>query len=263
MKFDDYAQQLHCFQFNYDLGTQLNGGHFTNISLGVHRSSNKDVIITTLFKKPVNVPEEVKILQRLTDLSGIVQLIDHYHVAPDTHYLVLDYFASMTLRAYLAAFGRLSEGQAQKIMKQIISIVQNCSMKNILHKSIKPNNILINRKTFQIKLTNFGSACVINSELLTSKVWYGVAPPEFFFHKAYTADGLNVWTLGMLLYKTLFHKNPFETIYDIMFTPCYISNICCVSPYVKHLIFQTLEKNPEERICLYDMEKHPWMTELL
>ncbi len=174
-----YANEQEKFQLKYDKGPHLTGGHYSSIHKGVQRQTKKPVIITTLFQQPVSVPDEVRILRKLTNVTGIVQLIDHYRVAIDTHCVIMEYFPSMTLRAYIATFGRLTEMQTKKVVCQLISTIQSCSRLRILHRNIKPNNILIDRNSFNIKLTNFGSACFVGKEPLNSKVFHAIAPPEY------------------------------------------------------------------------------------
>ena len=260
MKNDDhYDQEYYRFQLNYHCGSQLNGGPFSILSKGMHKKTHKSVIIVTLFKKPVIVPEEVKILKKLHKIPGIVHYIDHYHITNDTHYIVLEYFRAITLKAYISVYGRLSQIQAQKVFSQIIQIVQHCSDLNILHRNIKPGNILINKITFQIKLTNFGSSCFYGLQPLKSRVWYAIAPPEYFTQKSYTADGLNIWNLGLLLYKMLFHKNPFETVHDIIFSPCQIPIQFKISLEIKTLLLWTLEKNLIKRVTSKELCIQPWV----
>ncbi len=54
-----YADEQEKFQLKYDKGPHLNGGHYSSIHKGVQRQTKKPVIIVTLSKQPVLVPDEV------------------------------------------------------------------------------------------------------------------------------------------------------------------------------------------------------------
>ena len=249
------------FKKKYQHLHQLNVGHFSMLSKGLNKQTNKAVIIATLYKKPVYVPEEVKILKKLKNEPGIAGYIDHFQITSDTHYLIIEYFGSMTLKNFLSSFGNLSEKHIHKITSQLLSTIQVCTSLNILHKNIKSSCVLIDISSLKIKLTNFGFACFFkNNEQLTSKLWYDIAPPEYFIQKSYTANGLNVWCLGLLLYKMLFEKNAFETIHDIMFSPCKISTYSYGSTELKELILRCLDKSCKTRITLQELTSHSWIT---
>ena len=113
----------------------------------------------------------------------------------------------------------------------------------------------------EIKLINFSSACSFdNDQDFTSQLSHKNAPPEFFKFKKYSADGLYVWSLGVLLYTLLFNKPPFKSPYEIVNTPLCIPSTKKISLDVKLFLKWVLRKDESDRITLNEMTCHPWIT---
>lgn len=252
------------FDSKYLLGKAFFEGHMNAVAVGINRHTKKRVVVKSTYKPRQDFKsKEADILKKLRHVPGVVDYLDHYYIKTDVHFLVLKHFGGHTLKRFLAENGSISEQHTHKVIRQIVTAVHHCLQLNILHKQIKPNNILIDIKTLQVKITNFGNACYFDPDGFnsqTNKLCSKVAPPEYYTLNHYTGDGLNVWSIGLLLYNLLFNRSLFNSMIDTVCQTCYIPRKKNVSLDVKLFILWTLEKSLSERMTFNEMIHHSWIT---
>uniref|UniRef100_A0A8C6PQ00 non-specific serine/threonine protein kinase n=1 Tax=Nothobranchius furzeri TaxID=105023 RepID=A0A8C6PQ00_NOTFU len=112
---------------------------------------------------------------------------------------------------------RLDEPLTSYIFRQIVAAVFYLRCKNIIHRDIKDENIIID-KCFHIRLIDFGSAAI----LVPGKLFYNFCgtmeycSPEVLQGNPYKGPELEMWSLGVLLYTLLFSENPFCDVGEIL-----------------------------------------------
>jgi serine/threonine protein kinase len=251
------------FLTNYKTKKILTGGKYNAVAAGYNRTTRQNVIIKSVYNPDYRKVKEANILKQLHHVPGVIHYLDLFYIKSDVHFIVLEYFGQMTLKKFLITEGAVSENIAYSIFNQIFFTVQACFKKNILHRKTKPSNILINVNTLEIKLTNFNSASQFDEPEFTSQLSHDIAPPEYFYFKNYTADGLYVWSLGLILYELLFNRKPFASPYEIMTKVLTLPwHHQPVSLDVKLFIKWMLDKNKNERITLHQIMHHPWITQV-
>jgi len=208
-----------------------------------------------------NKVKEISILKKLQHVPGIIKYLDDYAIKSDIHFIVMEYFGQMSLQFFLTSNGPVSENVAHTIFKQLFNTTYSCFQKHILHRKLKPSNIIINIKTNQVKIANFNSASQFDSknDELNSPLNNDITPPEYFQYKKYTADGLYTWSLGLILYALLFNIKPFNSPSDIINTPLIIV------PHNQHLSIDVIVLlkwilDKSDRISLNQLAHHPWIT---
>ncbi|MBQ7040130.1 MAG: Stk1 family PASTA domain-containing Ser/Thr kinase [Clostridia bacterium] len=130
----------------------------------------------------------------------------------ELHYIVMEYVEGITLKSYLKENGPLPWEKAVDFATQIASALQHAHRKGIVHRDIKPQNILVT-KDETLKVTDFGIARAVSS--FTMKVddnSMGTAhycSPEQA-RGGYTDAKSDIYSLGVVMYEMVTGKLPFE-----------------------------------------------------
>jgi len=134
-------------------------------------------------------------------------------------YLVMEYVEGESLHAYLKRQpGRkLHEDEAKRIIKQLLQVLAYLHSKNVTHRDIKLENIIINHsKGGALKLIDFGFCCC-TAPGATLKIFCGTPSymsPEITRKKDYLGPPTDVWASGILLYALLCGSFPFKGFSD-------------------------------------------------
>jgi len=196
----------------------LGKGSYGEVKLGINKIDEKKYAIKIYPKKILCEPQkkgiienEIKILQQLNNIN-IMKLYEVIHT-PILLYLIMEYIDGISLLEIIKKENNhyLEEKRALKIFIQIVKAIDYCQSKNICHRDIKLENILIlNDGT--IKLIDFGFAVKSNKKtyqtLLCGSPSY--MAPEIVKREKYIAQYSDIWSLGVLLYSMLYGRFPFQ-----------------------------------------------------
>merc|ERR1711963_440954 len=195
------------------------------------------------------------------NVEGVIRILDFFEM-PESFFIVMEKFTCQDLFDYISERGALSEEAAREIFKQILETVLMCHNNGVLHRDIKDENILIDVKTQKIKLIDFGSGTYLHDGLYNDFEGTRVyAPPEWIKYRRYTADGLTVWSLGILLHDMVCGDIPFESDSQILLGLPDWSTNTVLSSDLKDLIYRCLTTDPYQRIKLEDLSCHPWLLD--
>ncbi len=143
--------------------------------------------------------------------SNIVSIFD-VGVDEDRHYIVMEYVDGKTLKEYILEKGKLEYKEALNIAAQISDALSAAHAKNIVHRDIKPHNILITESGV-IKVADFGIArfgtgkTLSNGNDILGSVHY-ISPEQA---KGISVDNRSdIYSLGVVLYEMLSGKLPFD-----------------------------------------------------
>ena len=243
---------------HYRFSSLLGQGGFGDVYNAYNKSNSEEVVIKITEKKirGRNYLSEFYFLKKLQHQDSIVRIIDCY-VSPKRVFIVFEKNPGMIdMFEYINIHGCFEEEKAQKIFAQVVDVVMMCANEGVLHGDIKDENILVHCENLHVKLIDFGSSTFIKEGFYTKYEGTSVyAPPEWKLERKYTADGLNVWSLGVLLYVMLQGDIPFEETENMW----ELKWIHTVSQEVKDLLEKLLEKDFEERIDLKKITFHKWM----
>uniref|UniRef100_A0A7N6AE57 Protein kinase domain-containing protein n=1 Tax=Anabas testudineus TaxID=64144 RepID=A0A7N6AE57_ANATE len=202
---------------------------------------------------------------------AILKLIEHPHVLKlhDVYennkylYLVLEHVSGGELFDYLVKKGRLTPKEARKFFRQIISALDFCHSHSICHRDLKPENLLLDEKN-NIRIADFGMASlqVGDSLLETSCGSPHYACPEVIRGEKYDGRRADVWSCGVILFALLVGALPFDhdnlrqllekVKSGVFHMPHFIPPDC------QSLLKGMIEVNPEKRLTLEAIQKHPW-----
>ncbi|KAN0119561.1 Pkinase domain containing protein [Hyaloscypha variabilis] len=222
-----------------------------------------------LRRMPVGIEREVAIM-KLIQHPNIMKLYDIWENRKEI-YLVLEYVNNGELFDYITrrAHG-LEEETALMFFRQILSAVGYCHSFNICHRDLKPENILLT-KDLEIKIADFGMAALHQSpdhRLKTSCGSPHYAAPELIKGNTYRGNQADIWSLGVILYAMLSGILPFDVETDVPKSealPVLLKKIqrgrfemrSVFSEDAKDLIRRMLQVNPQKRITLREMWRHP------
>lgn len=191
---------------NYDKIEKVGQGTYSNVYKARDRDTGKIVALKKV-RFDTSEPESVKfmareimILQKLdhpnvVKLEGLATSRMHYSI-----YLVFDFMQSDLARIICRPDARLTEPQVKCYMHQLLSGLQHCHEKGILHRDIKGSNLLIDRNGM-LKIADFGLANYYTQKRrLTSRVvtlWYRA--PELLLGATDYGVGIDLWSAGCLL----------------------------------------------------------------
>ncbi|HHU49755.1 MAG: Stk1 family PASTA domain-containing Ser/Thr kinase [Caldicoprobacterales bacterium] len=131
----------------------------------------------------------------------------------DIYYIVMEYVDGMTLKEYIRKEGRLSSEEAVRIASQICSALHHAHENNIVHRDIKPQNILINKEGVA-KVADFGIARAVTSSTVTLAGANVIGSVHYFSPEqakgSYVDKKSDIYSLGIVLYEMVTGVVPFE-----------------------------------------------------
>lgn len=255
------------FENVYTVEHVIGSGGFGTVYAGTRKSDGKLVAIKHINKAKVAdkiqvngvlIPVEIHLMQKVTHLKGVIQLLDYYE-RPDSFILVMERPGQVQdLFDYITERGCLSENESRQFLRQIVLTTMDLHAAGIVHRDIKDENILIDLETKRLKVIDFGSSALLKDTAYTEFEGTRVySPPEWIMHHEYSAAPATVWSLGVLLYDMVCGDIPFER--DDQIIKANISFRKQVSSEVQDLIQHCLTFDPSERPSLEEILSHPWM----
>lgn len=161
-----------------------------------------------------NVRREIIILRKMNHES-IVKLQYAFEDSRKIH-LVMDFVGEMSLQAYIKTkpTKKLEENEAKKLFRQIVEAINYCHSKNIVHRDIKLENILMDKER-NAKVIDFGFSIIIPSH---KKLTIFCGTPSYMapeiISRNYSGQTADVWALGVLLFVMVCGRFPFKATND-------------------------------------------------
>ncbi|XP_037569422.1 serine/threonine-protein kinase BRSK2-like [Dermacentor silvarum] len=265
------AVDSHHFQYvgPYRLEKTLGKGQTGLVKMGIHCVAGRKVAVKIINREKLSE----SVLQKVEREIAIMKLIEHPHVLGlyDVYenkkylYLILEHVSGGELFDYLVKKGRLTPKEARRFFRQIISALDFCHSHSICHRDLKPENLLLDEKN-NIRIADFGMASLQmeGSMLETSCGSPHYACPEVIRGEKYDGRRADVWSCGVILYALLVGALPFDDdnlrqlLEKVKRGVFHIPHF--VPPECQDLLRGMIEVNPEKRLTLADVTKHPWVT---
>ena len=254
---------------HYTTLTQIGKGAFGCV-YSAYKNSDKLLVVTKFIRKSKvsldmwvdgpegdKIPFEVSLLLALNH-PGIVRVTE---VFQNRNYvqMIMEKHGEMDLFEFIDRNPIMEEPLASVIFRQVVAAVDFLHSRDILHRDIKDENIIINQN-FSCKLIDFGSATFHKPGQLFN-TFYGTVEycsPEVLKGFPYEGPELEMWSLGVLLYIIMFGENPFYNAEDTMRAQLHpphndASSSCW------DLIQSALEPEPKKRASLWFIKEHDWV----
>lgn len=203
----------------YELLAKVAEGGMGTVYRGRRRSDGQIVAIKIL---PAIAAKNPVMLQRFKrefnaarqlDHPNIVKAIEYCDSVP-TPFLVMEFVDGESLGQKIEREGKLTEAEAIRIMAQVCQGLHRAHKQNLIHRDVKPDNIMLNREGVA-KLTDLGLVKEAENELNLTRTGRGLGTPHFMapeqFRNAKNADiRCDVYSLGATLYMMVTGRMPFE-----------------------------------------------------
>ncbi len=175
-----------------------------------------------------SISDNTQALRRFINESKAVAMMDHANIVKildvsvktEHKFIVMEYIKGITLRDYMNKKQKLSWQEASAFIVQILHALDHAHMRGVIHRDIKPQNIMIMEGGF-IKVADFGIAKIPNAETVTmvdhavGTIYY-ISPEQARGKKIDARSDL--YSLGVMFYEMLTGSLPFmaESSYEIM-----------------------------------------------
>uniref|UniRef100_A0AAY4EES4 non-specific serine/threonine protein kinase n=1 Tax=Denticeps clupeoides TaxID=299321 RepID=A0AAY4EES4_9TELE len=254
----------------YEIERTIGKGNFAVVKLATHIITKAKVAIKIVDKTQLDDENLKKIFREVQ----IMKMLRHPHIirlyqVMETErmiYLVTEYASGGEIFDHLVAHGRMAEKDARRKFKQIVAAVHFCHCRNIVHRDLKAENLLLDHN-LNIKIADFGFSNLYSRGQLL-KTWCGSPPyaaPELFEGKEYDGPKVDIWSLGVVLYVLVCGALPFDgsTLQNLRARvlsgkfriPFFMSTDC------EYLIRHMLVLEPSKRLSMEQICKNKWMKQ--
>ncbi len=222
---------------------------------------------------------EPKSRRRFLNESRAIAMLSHENIVDvldvnfegDVQYIVMEYLEGPTLKEYMVENGALDVYDALHIVEQILSALKHAHERGVVHRDIKPQNIILVDGNETVKVMDFGIAHVQNYSTITisdkaiGTVHY-ISPEQA---KGRPADERSdIYSTGVILYEMLTGKLPFDADSAVSVALMQVQQkavppsqiVPDIPPAVEHIVMKAMRKNVEARYqnageMLEDIEK--------
>ncbi|EPE08908.1 serine threonine-protein kinase-like protein [Ophiostoma piceae UAMH 11346] len=288
---------------NYNRVRQIGKGAFATVHMVTSKYDGKPYAAKELDKRRFvkngvldqKVENEMKIMQNI-EHPNVVRYIEHFDFDDRLLIIIMEFVQNGDLGSLITKHGCLPEATVREMAMQLIDALGYLHRKNITHRDVKPDNILIESfSPFVVKLTDFGLSKMVDNEETFLQTFCGTllycAPEVYGEYAEYDENGVrsnrprkkpripgqrydhavDIWSLGGVLFYCLTGRPPFpvkqgttymELLNWIMTLPLNVEPLHAanVSTDCVHFLTLMLQNRAERRATVETLQKHPWIT---
>lgn len=231
---------------HYSLQYEINQGSFGKIYLGIQKETGKKVAIKKL---KTSIPHQGAIWEReifnflkIISPNNIVECIDSFH-SLNYYYLIYEYLPYGTLRNFIEQKSLFYSSYTFKYSKnlllfQLISSLNELKQYGIIHRDIKPDNLLIYFKDeyISLKLTDFGLSTFISPTEKVNDSYGSLAysSPEIINCEMYSHEP-DVWSFGMNIFFILLGLDPYKNTVENIEEARRLISLADVTPIISRV----------------------------
>lgn len=252
----------HLLDERYLIKKTIGGGGMANVYLATDTILNRDIAVKVLRLEYANDEEFIERFHReaqaATSLShpNIVNIFD---VGEEEHilYMAMEYVDGLTLKEYIQRYGPIGVEESLNIMQQVTSAIAHAHENDLVHRDIKPQNILMDGSG-QVKVTDFGIAIALSATSLTRT--NSILGSVHYLSPEQARGGMatkksDIYSLGIVLFELLTGKLPFSgqspvsiALKHLQSDPPSVRTINPSIPQsVENIVLQAMAKDPFHR----------------
>jgi len=199
----------------YEVIDKVGSGGMADVYNGKDLRLNRNVAIKVLKQEYSSDAKFVsKFRAEAQSVAGLSHpnIVNVYDVGEDDnlYYIVMELVEGITLKKFIEKKGKLELNEAIGIGIQIAQGIEEAHKNHIIHRDIKPQNIIISKEG-KVKVTDFGIAKAATSNTITSNAMgsvHYISPEQA--RGGYSDEKSDIYSLGVTIYEMLLGKVPFE-----------------------------------------------------
>eukprot|EP01062_Namystynia_karyoxenos_P025516 TRINITY_DN2004_c0_g1_i1.p1 TRINITY_DN2004_c0_g1~~TRINITY_DN2004_c0_g1_i1.p1 ORF type:complete len:367 (+),score=145.31 TRINITY_DN2004_c0_g1_i1:80-1102(+) len=257
----DYESLQICWntQDNYEVVRKIGRGKYSEVFEGVNVVNDERCVVKVL--KPVKkmkIKREIKILQNLCGGPNVIKLLDVVRdPSSKTPALIFEYVENVDFRVL---YPTLTDFDIRYYIYELLRTLDFCHSMGIVHRDVKPQNVMINHDRRQMRLIDWGLAEFFHqgqeyNVRVASRYFKG---PELLVDLRDYDYGLDMWSLGAMFAGMIFRKEPFFHGHDNYDQLVKICKVLGTDELFAYLEKYGCDLSPHYDGILQRMPRRPW-----
>jgi casein kinase II subunit alpha len=246
-------------QDDYEVVRKVGRGKYSEVFEGVHGANDKKCVIKIL--KPVKkkkIKREIKILQNLTGGPNIIKLLDIVREPQSkTPSLIFEYVNNTDFKVLYPV---LTDYDVRYYILELLKALDFCHSQGIMHRDVKPHNVMIDHEKRQLRLIDWGLAEFYHpakeyNVRVASRYFKG---PELLVDLQDYDYALDMWSLGCMFAGMIFRKEPFFNGHDNYDQLVRIAKVLGTDELYAYLSKYRIELDPHLESLIGRHSRKPW-----
>ena len=263
MNYELHSGELHSDMIGgYQLSKKLNQGAGAMVRVGTTREGKRRAVMV-LRERDLASSYIVGEVKQMTQIAHphVVHMEEVFE-ANDFCFFVMELVSGGNLGAHLR-LGPFTECQAQHFFRQILAGVAHCHSRLVFHRNLMLESVLLQNDGVTVKVGDFGNA--IRARNRPRIPWSTLnVPPEAVAGTVVSSEKLDVWALGVLLYRMLagvppFYSEDVDEMKQCIVRGTYPALTGC-SAAAADIVRRMLVTDPERRAPVRELLAHPWVA---
>ena len=246
-------------QDDYEVVRKVGRGKYSEVFEGIHSGEDRKCVIKIL--KPVKkkkIKREIKILQNLTGGPNIIKLLDIVREPQSkTPSLIFEYVNNTDFKVL---YPQLTDYDVRYYILELLKALDFCHSQGIMHRDVKPHNVMIDHEKRQLRLIDWGLAEFYHpakeyNVRVASRYFKG---PELLVDLQDYDYALDMWSLGCMFAGMIFRKEPFFNGHDNYDQLVRIAKVLGTDELYAYLSKYRIELDPHLESLIGRHSRKPW-----